>query len=94
MGSQKFAISINSVRDDFGIVFESEKERGYLSSNRPESRGKDDIFQFTLPPLEFKMMLTVKVNAPTTEYQMLQLTLLEATVLMKQNQQNKTEHLL
>ena len=51
---------INSVRDDFGIVFESEKERGYLSSNRPESRGKDDIFKFTLPPLEFKMMLTVK----------------------------------
>ncbi|HOG19456.1 MAG TPA: OmpA family protein, partial [Salinivirgaceae bacterium] len=51
---------INSVRDDFGIVFEDEKERGYLSSNRPESRGKDDIFQFTLPPLEFKMMLTVK----------------------------------
>ena len=51
---------INSVRDDFGIVFEAEKERGYLSSNRPESRGKDDIFQFTLPPLEFKMLLTVK----------------------------------
>jgi peptidoglycan-associated lipoprotein len=51
---------INSVRDDFSIVFEAEKERGYLSSNRPESRGKDDIFQFSLPPLEFKMQLTVK----------------------------------
>lgn len=51
---------INSVRDDFGIVFETEKERGYISTNRPESRGKDDIFQFSLPPLEFKMLLTVK----------------------------------
>lgn len=51
---------MNSPRDDFGIVFERELERGYLSSNREDSRGEDDIFQFALPPLEFSLVLTVK----------------------------------
>ncbi|MDY0280073.1 MAG: OmpA family protein [Salinivirgaceae bacterium] len=51
---------LNSVRDDFGIVFEGEKERGYLSSNRKGSRGKDDIYQFSLPPVEVKLNLIVK----------------------------------
>lgn len=57
---------MNSPRDDFGIVFERELERGYFSSNREDSRGEDDIFQFALPPLEFKLKLTVK-NSTTTE---------------------------
>lgn len=51
---------MNSPRDDFGIIFEQELERGYLSSNRSESKGQDDVFQFALPPLEFKLLLTVK----------------------------------
>lgn len=51
---------MNSPRDDFAIVFEREKERGYFSSNRVETRGKDDVFQFALPPLEYKMIVTVK----------------------------------
>ncbi len=44
---------INSAADDFGIIFEGKKERGYLSSNREGTKGKDDIWQFTLPPLFF-----------------------------------------
>jgi peptidoglycan-associated lipoprotein len=51
---------MNSPRDDFGIVFERELERGYLSSNREDAKGEDDVFQFALPPLEFKLVLTVK----------------------------------
>lgn len=43
---------INSVDDDFGIVFESELERGFFSSGR-KGRGNDEIFSFVLPPLEF-----------------------------------------
>ncbi len=57
---------MNSPRDDFGIVFERELERGYMSSNRDESRGEDDVFQFALPPLEFKLLLTIK-NSTTAE---------------------------
>lgn len=44
---------INSAADDFGIIFEGKKERGYLSSNREGTKGKDDIWSFVLPPLLF-----------------------------------------
>lgn len=44
---------INSAGDDFGIVFEGKKERGYLSSNREGTHGADDIWSFVLPPLLF-----------------------------------------
>lgn len=47
---------INSPADDFGIIFEEEKERGYMSSNRPGGKGSDDIYQFSLPPIEFKLI--------------------------------------
>ncbi|MFO7863993.1 MAG: OmpA family protein [Salinivirgaceae bacterium] len=57
---------MNSPRDDFGIVFERELERGYMSSNRDASKGMDDVFQFALPPIEFKLLLTVK-NEKTAE---------------------------
>jgi len=46
----------NSPADDFGVVFEAEKERGYLSSNRPGGKGSDDIYQFSLPPIEFNLL--------------------------------------
>lgn len=46
---------INSAGDDFGIVFEGKKERGYLSSNREGTKGADDIWSFVLPPLIFSI---------------------------------------
>lgn len=57
---------INSSADDFGICFEEEKERGFLSSNRSGGRGSDDIYQFALPPIEFKLLGTVR-NQKTEE---------------------------
>jgi len=50
---------INSVEDDFGIVFESGSERGFFSSSR-KGRGNDEIFSFVLPPLEFAVNGTVR----------------------------------
>jgi peptidoglycan-associated lipoprotein len=44
---------INSVADDFGIIFEGTSNRGYLSSNREGTKGSDDIWSFVLPPLLF-----------------------------------------
>lgn len=44
---------LNSAGDDFGIIFEGKKERGYLSSNREGTKGADDIWSFVLPPLLF-----------------------------------------
>ena len=48
---------INSTHDDFGIIFEAEKERGYFSSSR---EGDDEIFSFVLPPLKFSIEGVVK----------------------------------
>ncbi|OFY84285.1 MAG: hypothetical protein A3F72_14790 [Bacteroidetes bacterium RIFCSPLOWO2_12_FULL_35_15] len=45
---------INSAGNDFGIVFEGKKEKGYLTSNREGTHGADDIWSFVLqPPLLF-----------------------------------------
>lgn len=44
---------LNSSYDDFGIVFEGKKNRGYFTSNREGGRGDDDIWSFSLPMLSF-----------------------------------------
>lgn len=44
---------LNSPSNDFGIIFEGDKERGYFTSDRPGGRGGDDIWSFRIPPLRF-----------------------------------------
>ena len=51
---------INSSSDDFGICIEAEMERGYFCSNRPGGKGGDDIYQFSLPPIEFTLTGVVR----------------------------------
>jgi WD40-like Beta Propeller Repeat./PKD domain. len=51
--------AINSTADDFGIVIDSTFENGYFSTNRQKT---DDIFSFSLAPLEFTNCDTVKEN--------------------------------
>ncbi|MDA3890059.1 MAG: OmpA family protein [Salinivirgaceae bacterium] len=63
---QNMKYPFNSPADDFGVVFEKEKERGYLSSNRQGGRGGDDIYQFSLPPISFKLIGRV-LNQKTEE---------------------------
>lgn len=46
---------LNSAYDDFGIVFEGRKNRGYFTSNREGGKGDDDIWSFNLPPLAFNV---------------------------------------
>jgi peptidoglycan-associated lipoprotein len=61
---------INSGGDDFGIIIEpggtvARGYKGYLSSNRPGSRG-DDIYRFYMTPLEYTLSGTV-FNIKTKE---------------------------
>ena len=51
---------MNSSLDDFGICWHPEEEYGYLSSNRKGTRGKEDIWYFIEPPLEFTLSGTIK----------------------------------
>lgn len=44
-------VPVNSNGDDFHMVFFEGEERGFLTSNRKESRGGDDIFSFYERPL-------------------------------------------
>ena len=50
---------LNSPHDDFGIIFDGNKDRGYLSSDREGGKGEDDIWSFYLPPLVFNVGGTV-----------------------------------
>jgi len=56
---------VNSSSDDFGIIFENERESGYFSSSR-KGKGDDDIYSFLLPPLKFSITGTVR-NEKTDE---------------------------
>jgi peptidoglycan-associated lipoprotein len=52
---ENLKVPLNSGADDFGIVFEGKKQRGYFSSNREGGKGSDDIWSFYLPPLVFNL---------------------------------------
>jgi outer membrane protein OmpA-like peptidoglycan-associated protein len=39
---------INSLSDDFALIFNNDGKTGYFSSNRAEGKGADDIYAFTL----------------------------------------------
>ncbi len=51
---------VNSTYDDFGIVFEAGTNKGYFSSNRKGSRGKEDIYSFVQPTVDFTLSGTVQ----------------------------------
>ncbi|MBE9492292.1 MAG: OmpA family protein [Bacteroidetes bacterium] len=44
---------LNTSFNDFGISFHPEEEKGFFSSDRRGRKGKEDIFFFIIPPLEF-----------------------------------------
>lgn len=46
---------LNSAANDFGIVFEGEKDQGYFSSDRPGGKGGDDIYAFKRPPVIYAL---------------------------------------
>jgi peptidoglycan-associated lipoprotein len=50
---------MNSAGDDFGIIYEGKKVKGYFTSNREGGKGSDDIYSFILPPLNFNLTGTV-----------------------------------
>ncbi len=61
---------INSTQDDFGIVFQGNKEIGLFTSNRKGTRGLEDIYSFELPELKLAVegkMIDVSINKPIVE---------------------------
>lgn len=61
---------MNSPADDFGIVFEKDREAGYFSSRRKGGRGADDLYLFYLPPIIYNMtgkISDTKTSEPIAE---------------------------
>lgn len=51
---------INSFSDDFGIVFNPNQfESGFFNSNRKGGRGQEDIYSFSLAPIEYAIQGTL-----------------------------------
>jgi outer membrane protein OmpA-like peptidoglycan-associated protein len=46
---QNLGKPFNSEADDFGFIADAEGKNGYLSSNRKDGKGEDDIFSFHTP---------------------------------------------
>lgn len=52
---------LNSSADDYGIIFEKNTDqKGFFTSNREEGKGKDDIYNFSLPEVKFLLEVYVK----------------------------------
>lgn len=51
---------INSNANDFAIIFDGNKDRGYFSSSREGGSGEDDIWEFSQPPILFALQGIVK----------------------------------
>jgi outer membrane protein OmpA-like peptidoglycan-associated protein/tetratricopeptide (TPR) repeat protein len=60
LAPQNLLAPINSTRDDFGLIFDPDREQGYFASNRPGGRGKDDIYSLTRFPLFVEGLLVAE----------------------------------
>lgn len=48
---------INSIADDFGIIFDSSGRSGYITSNRMGGKGFDDVYRFNFSPRPISLMV-------------------------------------
>ncbi len=58
---------VNSTADDFAIVFHPDEEKGFLTSNRDNPKGVDNLYSFIEPPVLFTIAGTVK-DEKTLQY--------------------------
>lgn len=59
---QNVGAPINTAYDDFAYYINSQTRKGYVSSNRPEGKGADDIYAFVeQTPIEFGCKQALKV---------------------------------
>lgn len=49
--------AINSSYDDYGFVYNAEKNIGYFTSNRPGGKGREDIYQFSKITNQFEIVV-------------------------------------
>ncbi|TYP98344.1 outer membrane protein OmpA-like peptidoglycan-associated protein [Tenacibaculum adriaticum] len=62
---------INSSFDDFSFIIDDETKKGYFASNRPDGKGKDDIYRFceALPLVENKNKIDEEIVITNSQEQ-------------------------
>ncbi len=58
---------INSSRDDYGFIYNAKSSTGYLTSNRPEGRGNEDVWQVRKRVDEFVITVTDPQRNPISD---------------------------
>ncbi|MGL5111244.1 MAG: OmpA family protein [Flavobacterium sp.] len=58
--ARNLGFPINSLKDDFALVYQNNKNKGHFSSNRAGGKGDDDIYFFTEIPAAIPCSQTVK----------------------------------
>ena len=54
---ENMGLPINSSKDDFGFILDKDGLSGYISSNRPNGKGADDIYGFK----QIRISITIKI---------------------------------
>jgi hypothetical protein len=60
-------IGVNSSRDDYGFIYQATKRKGYLTSNRSEGKGNEDIYQVTELSEQFAITVRDQNYLPLAE---------------------------
>ena len=87
---ENLGVPFNSISDDFAFSINPQKNKGYLSSNRKEGRGDDDIYRFEKVN-EVPEVCTTKVTG-TVRNLKFQKYIPYANLLLKDSQNNVIEN--
>lgn len=81
---QNLLYPYNSSKDDFGLIFEKDGKNGFLSSNRDEALGSDDIFRFQPNYIPCKLLgnTFVRMRGKNGRMQVVPLSEVELTVFV------------
>ena len=58
---------LNTISDDFGIIFEEDGKAGYLTSDREGGKGRDDIYAFLKSAAEMEILVYDEVTKEPIE---------------------------
>lgn len=58
---------VNSARDDYGFIYDSKNGTGYFTSNRPDGKGNEDIWQIGRGRDEFSIVVNDQYKQPIAD---------------------------
>ena len=81
---------INSNKDDFGLIFTKNINKGYFSSNRSGGMGSDDIYSFEIKKVKFKPVYKSQDTGEAISDIIVEVKDLESNKLLTRNNKSKS----